>query len=33
MAIFDENKTTPWDEKLFTRDVALNGKTLHVIGL
>ena len=33
MAIFDEDKTKPWDEKLFTRDVELNGKSLHVIGL
>ena len=33
MAIFDEDKAKPWDEKLFTRDVELNGKTLHVIGL
>ena len=33
MAIFDEDKAKPWDEKLFTRDVELNGKMLHVIGL
>ena len=33
MAIFDEDKGKPWDEKLFTRDVELNGKTLHLIGL
>ena len=33
MAIFDEDKAKPWDEKLFTRDVELNGKTLHLIGL
>ena len=33
MAIFDEDKSKPWDEKLFTREVELNGKTLHLIGL
>ena len=33
MAIFDEDKAKPWDEKLFARDVELNGKTLHIIGL
>ena len=33
MAIFDEDKTKPWDEKLFARDVGLNGKNLHLIGL
>ena len=33
MAVFDEDKTKPWEEKLFARDVEFNGKTLHVIGL
>ena len=33
MAIFDEDKAKPWDEKLFARDVELNGKTLHIVGL
>ena len=33
MAIFDEDKSKPWDEKLYSRDVAFNGKTLHVVGL
>ena len=33
MAIFDEDKSKPWEEKLFNRDVELNGKTLHVVGL
>ena len=33
MAIFDEDKAKPWAEKLFTRDVEFNGKTLHLIGL
>ncbi|MBQ3747524.1 MAG: ATP-binding protein [Kiritimatiellae bacterium] len=33
MAIFDEDKAKPWDEKLFSRDVECNGKTLHLIGL
>ena len=33
MAIFDEDKSKPWEEKLYSRDVAFNGKTLHVVGL
>ncbi|MBQ3342355.1 MAG: ATP-binding protein [Kiritimatiellae bacterium] len=33
MAIFDEDKAKPWEDKLFTRDVELNGKKLHLIGL
>ncbi len=33
MAIFDEDKSRPWEEKLYNRDVAFNGKTLHVVGL
>ena len=33
MAIFDEDKSKPWEEKLYTRDVTLNGRTLHIVGL
>ena len=33
MAIFDEDKSKPWEDKLYNRDVAFNGKTLHVVGL
>ena len=33
MAIFDEDKSKPWDKKLYRRDVAFDGKTLHVVGL
>ena len=33
MAVFDEDKAKPWEEKLFARDVEFNGKTLHIIGL
>ena len=33
MAIFDEDMSKPWDEKIYTRDMALDGKTLHLIGL
>ena len=33
MAIFDEDKSKPWEEKLYNRDVAFNGKTIHVVGL
>ncbi len=33
MAVFDEDKTKPWDEKIFTRDAAFGGKTIHIVGL
>ena len=33
MAIFDEDKSKPWEEKLYNRDVEFGGKTLHVVGL
>ena len=33
MAILDEDKSKPWDEKLFLRDEMFNGKTLHIVGL
>ena len=33
MPIFDEDKSKPWEEKLFRRDIEFNGKTLHVVGL
>ena len=33
MAIFDEDKSKSWDEKLFLRDETFNGKTIHVVGL
>ena len=33
MAVFDEDKAKPWEEKLYTRDVTFNGKTLHVVEL
>ena len=33
MAIFDEDKAKPWDEKLYVRDVEFGGRKLHLIGL
>ena len=33
MAIFDEDKSKSWDEKLYRRDVTFDGKTIHVVGL
>ena len=33
MAVFDEDTAKPWDEKIYSRDVAIDGKTIHVIGL
>ena len=33
MAIFDEDKSKLWEEKLYNRDVEFNGKALHVVGL
>ena len=33
MAIFDEDASKSWDEKIYTRDIEIDGKTLHLIGL
>ena len=35
MPVFDEDKSKPWEEKLFTRDETetCDGKTIHVVGL
>ena len=33
MAIFDGDKSKPWEDKLYSRDVSFSGKTLHVVGL
>ena len=33
MAIFDEDKSKPWDEKLYCRDIEFGGRKLHLIGL
>ena len=33
MPIFDEDKSKPWVEKIYSRDETVDGKTIHVIGL
>ena len=33
MAVFDDDASKSWDEKIFTRDEVVNGKTIHYIGL
>ena len=33
MAVFDEDMSKPWDEKIYNRDLSLSGKTLHIVGL
>ena len=33
MAVFDDDKTRPWDEKTYLRDEVVDGKTLHIVGL
>ena len=33
MAVFDEDGSKPWDERLYNRDVDFEGKTLHIVGL
>ena len=33
MPIFEKSKEKSWDEKIYSRDVAFEGKTIHVIGL
>ena len=33
MPIFEKSMEKTWDEKIYSRDVAVEGKTIHVIGL
>ena len=33
MAIFDDDASKSWDEKIYTRDEIVAGKTIHYIGL
>ena len=33
MAIFDDDASKSWDEKIYTRDEIVAGKTIHFIGL
>ncbi len=33
MPVFDEDKTKPWADKLFLRDIVHGGKTIHIVGL
>ena len=33
MAVFEKDKTKPWDARLYARDVEFGGKTLHIVGL
>ena len=33
MPIFEKSKDKPWDEKIYSRDESVDGKTIHVIGL
>ena len=33
MPVFDADKTKPWEEKIYTRDEIVDGKTIHVVGL
>ena len=33
MPIFEKSKEKSWDEKIYSRDEIVNGKTIHVIGL
>ncbi len=33
MAVFDDDPAKSWDEKIFTRDENVGGKTIHVVGL
>ena len=33
MLIFDEDMSKSWDGKIYARNIELDGKTLHLIGL
>ena len=33
MPIFEKSREKSWDEKIYSRDEVVDGKTIHVIGL
>ena len=33
MAVFDDDASKSWEEKIFLRDMSVDGKTLHIVGL
>ena len=33
MPVFDKSKERAWEEKIYSRDEIVDGKTIHVIGL
>jgi len=33
MAVFDEDMSKTWEEKIFLRDMEVRGKYLHIVGL
>ena len=33
MPVFEKSKEKTWDEKIYSRDEIVDGKTIHVIGL
>ena len=33
MPIFEKSTEKTWDEKIYSRDVTVDGKAIHVIGL
>ena len=33
MAVFDDDSSKSWDEKIYTRDEVVDGKIIHFIGL
>ena len=33
MAVFDDDASKSWDEKIYLRDMSVDGKTLHIVGL
>ena len=33
MAVFDDDSSKSWDEKIFLRDETIDGKSLHIVGL
>ena len=33
MPIFEKSREKTWDEKIYSRDEIVDGKTIHVVGL
>ena len=32
LVVFDPDLSKPWEDKIYTKDLSWNGKTVHLVG-